>query len=78
MAGPLRGGGGGKGPAIKEKRFFEKLFKKILLQFKNINYFTLDNLLQYFPKNRAILVQKLNKKKNLSKSVSGYLKTNRN
>ena len=32
-------------------------------------------LLQYFPKNRAILVQKLGKEKKLTKSVSGYLKT---
>ena len=44
MARPLRvEGGGGKGRAIKEKRFF--FF--ILLPFKNKNYFTLDNLSKY-------------------------------
>ena len=32
-------------------------------------------LLQYFPKNRAILVQKLWGEKKLSKSVFGYFKT---
>jgi len=32
-------------------------------------------LLQYFPKNRAILVQRLGKKEKNSKSVSSYLKT---
>ena len=32
-------------------------------------------LLQYFPKNRAILVKKLGAEKKLSKSASGYLKT---
>ena len=32
-------------------------------------------LLQYFPKNRAILVQKLWGEKKLSKSVYGYFKT---
>ena len=43
MAGPLRGGGG-KGPAIKEKRTFIGTFFKNLLPIKNKNYFTLDNL----------------------------------
>ena len=33
----------------------------------------LFGLLQYFPKNRAILVQKLGTEKKLSKSVSGFL-----
>ena len=92
MAGPLRGGGGGKGRAIIKKELFFKLFF-ILLPFKNKNYFTLDNLskyghitlklsvgiftwlLQYFPKNRAILVQKLWGEKKLTKSVFGYFKT---
>ena len=32
-------------------------------------------LLQYFPKNRAILAQKLWGEKKLSKSVFGYFKT---
>ena len=41
MAGPLRGGGGSKGPAIKDFCFY------ILLSFKNKHYFTLDNLLKY-------------------------------
>ena len=36
---------------------------------------TLSGLLQYFPKNRAILVQKLGADKKLSKSVSGYFMT---
>ena len=66
-------------------------FFKILLPFKNKNYFTFDNLskyghvtlkfvgilsglLQCFPKNRAILVQKLGAEK-LSKFVSGYFMT---
>ena len=35
-------------------------------------------LLKYFPKNRAILVQKLGEEKKWSKSVSGYLKTKKN
>ena len=39
--------GGGKGRAIKEKITFLKLFFLILLPFKNINYFTLDNLSKY-------------------------------
>ena len=34
MAGPLRGWGGGKEPAIKEKRTLFKTFKKILLPIK--------------------------------------------
>ena len=46
MARPLRGGGeGGKGQAIKEN-FFETIFK-ILLSFKNKNYFILNNLSKY-------------------------------
>ena len=35
----------------------------------------LSRLLQYFPKNRDILVQKLGGRKKLSKSVSGYCMT---
>ena len=35
-------------------------------------------LLQYFPKNRAILVQQLWGEKKLSKSVFGYFKTKKN
>jgi len=35
-------------------------------------------LLQYFPKNRAILVQKLWGEKKLPKSVFGYFKTKKN
>ena len=35
-------------------------------------------LLQYFPKNRAILVQQLLGEKKLSKSVFGYFKTKKN
>ena len=31
-------------------------------------------MLQYFPKNRAILVQKLGEEKKFSKSVFGYFK----
>ena len=46
MAGPLRGGGG-KGRAIKEKITFVETFFFILLPFKNINYFTLDNISKY-------------------------------
>ena len=37
----------------------------------------LSGLLQYFPKNRAI-VQKLGAEKKLSKSVSGYFMTKKN
>ena len=44
VAGPLRGGEGGKGRATKEKRTFFETFFFILLPFKNKNYFTLDNL----------------------------------
>ena len=49
MARPLRKGEGGKGPAIKERKKKEKNwnFFKILLPFKNKNYFTLDNLSKY-------------------------------
>ena len=47
VAGPLRGGEGGKGRATKEKRTFFKTFFSILLPFKNKNYFTLDNLSKY-------------------------------
>ena len=67
----------------EEKRtFFETFFlfcshlkiKIILLQttYRNMDIWT---LLQYFPKNRAILVQKLWGVKKLSKSVFGYFKT---
>ena len=35
----IKRGGGGKGPAIKEKYLFLKLFKKYLMPFKNKNYF---------------------------------------
>ena len=65
----INGGGGGKVPAIKEKKTFFTYFL-ILLPFKDKNYFTFDNLskyghitlkfvvctwlLQYFPKYRAI------------------------
>ena len=38
----LVGGGGGKGPAIKEKNFFWN-FNINFLPFKYKNYFTLDN-----------------------------------
>ena len=41
MAVPLRGGGG-KGPAIKEKITFLGTFCLILLPFRNKNYFTLS------------------------------------
>ena len=34
--------------------------------------------LQYFPKNRAILVQKLGEESKLSKCVSGYFMTKKN
>ena len=51
VAGPLRGGEGGKGRATKVKRTFFKTFFKtfffILLPFKNKNYFTFDNLSKY-------------------------------
>ena len=47
MAGPLRGGGGGKGSVIKEKITFLKLFKNFLLPFENKNYFTLGNFSKY-------------------------------
>ena len=47
VAGPLRGGGVGKGRAIKEKRTFFETFFFILLPFKNKNYFTLDILSKY-------------------------------
>ena len=82
----IKRGGGGKGPAIKEKITF---FLNFVAIFKK-KYFTWDNfiplkyalsvgiftwLLQYFPKNRAILVQKLGVEIFLSKSVSSYLKT---
>ena len=32
-------------------------------------------LIQYFPQNRAILVQKLGEKKKMAKSISNYFKT---
>ena len=35
----------------------------------------MNNMLQYFPKNRAILLHKLWGEKKLSKSVLGYFKT---
>jgi len=38
----------------------------------------LSGLLLYFPKNRPILVQKLEAEKKLSKSVSGYFMTRKN
>jgi len=38
----------------------------------------LSGLLQYFPKNRTILVQKLEVEKKLFKSVSGYFMTRKN
>ena len=47
MARPLRGGGGVKGRAIKEKITFFETFFFILLPFKNKIYFTLDNLSKY-------------------------------
>ena len=47
MTGPLRGGRGGKGRAIKEKGTFFETFFFTLLPFKNKNYFTLDNLSKY-------------------------------
>ena len=87
MAGTLRGGGVKAGPLRKKRTFF------VLFPFKNKNNFTLDNskyghitlkfvgryfyLLKYFPKNKAILVQKLWGEKKLSKSVFGYFKTNK-
>jgi hypothetical protein len=39
VAEPLRGGGGGKGRAIKEKRSFFKTFFFNLLPFKNKNFY---------------------------------------
>ena len=42
-----RGGGGGKGRAIKEKITFLKLFFYNLLPFINKTYFTLDNISKY-------------------------------
>ena len=100
MAGPLRGGGGGKGRAIKEKRIFNETFfillplkiKIILLQYFrqliviwkyhvkvcrqqgtwSVGIFTC--LFQYLPKNRAILVPKLQEEKKLSKTVSAILR----
>ena len=45
MAGPLRGGGG-KGPAIKEKRTFFWNFLKILLPFKNKKIFYFRQLIE--------------------------------
>ena len=54
-----------------------ELFLKIVLPFKNKNYFTLDNLskyghitLKFF--GRAILVQKLAAEKKMSKSLSDF------
>ena len=47
MAGPLRGrGGGGKGRPLRKKTFFGT-FLKILLPFKDKNYFNLDNFSKY-------------------------------
>ena len=43
MAGPLRGGGDGKKPAIKKKITFFLLFKKILMPFKNKIILLKDN-----------------------------------
>ena len=46
MGRPLRGGGA-KGRAIEEKNTFFLNFFFLLLPFKNLNYFTLDNLSKY-------------------------------
>ena len=43
MAVPFTGGEGGKGLAIKSNITFFYVFFFILLPFKNIDYFTLDN-----------------------------------
>ena len=44
MTGPLKRGGGDKGPAMKEK---QTTLLKILLPLKNKSYFTFDNLSKY-------------------------------
>ena len=77
MARPLRGGGRGKGRAIKEKITFFETFFFILLPFRNKSYFTLNNLSKYghitlnfvgkyftgllFKKNRACFAASLTK-----------------
>ena len=82
----IKRGGGGKGRAIKEKRtiFFTVFtFKNKIILFQT-TYRNMDisrllvgifTLLQYFPRNRAILVQKLWGDKKLPKSFPRYFKT---
>ena len=66
MAGPLRGEGAGGHEIITSK------YGHITLKF---SVGILSGLLQYFPKNLAILVQKMVSGKKMSKSVSVYFMT---
>ena len=50
-------------------------FRKLTEIWKYLLVGILSGLLQYFPKNRAIFVQKLGGRKKLSKSNSGYFMT---
>ena len=87
MAGPLRGGGVKAGPLRKKELFFMFLpfNNKNYFTLDNLSKYgnitlslsvvIFNCLLQYFPRNRAILVQKLWGEKKLSKSVFGYFKT---
>ena len=81
MARPLRGGWVKAGPIRKnfcchlKKKYFTldnlSKYEYITLKFVGRYFY----LVVYFPKNRAILVQKLWGEKKLSKSVFGYFKT---
>ena len=62
---------GVKAGPLRKKELFLKLFF-ILLQFKNKNYFTLDNLSKY---GHITLKFVGGEMKKLSKSVFGYFKT---
>ena len=91
MAGPLRGGGGKGRAIKEKNFFWNFFFNFVttkkwklfylgdLSKYGNITlkfagrYFYL--LVTIFPKNRAILVQKLLGEKKLSKTVFGYFKT---
>ena len=75
MAGPLRGGGGVKGWPLRKSCCHLKI--KIILLHITLKFVSryLSGLLQYFPKNRAILVQKLEAEKELTNSVSVYFVT---
>ena len=84
----IKGGGRGKGAAIKEKTFFylllwlnilfKKPYRNILIQVYMWNIVVCQKsicLLNWFVKNLAISVETFREGKTLLKSVSGYFKT---